>query len=127
MKLDIGKIHFDFLKEQYPIEKGFFLVPEVLLKLNALWPYYKSSLLLFFLNILNSTSLIGAGMLIFKAASQIFANDQLEALDPVGPGMSFTITGIKYLYFWYYKSDYRNIIDECRELLFTGKSEQKLK
>lgn len=121
MKFDIRRLNFDFIKKEYPIEKSFFLVPEVLLRANALWPYFKSSPLLLFMNILNSSFLLLAGMLIFKAASKVFAVDPLEALDPVGPGMSFTITWIKYLYFWYYKTEYRNVIDYCRRLFLAGK------
>lgn len=60
------------------------------------------------------------GILIFKAAAQIFAEDPLEALDPIGPGMSFLITWIKYLYVWYYKEQYREVIDICRELFLAG-------
>lgn len=126
MKFDIRRLNFDFIKKEYPIEKSFFLVPEVLLKLNALWPYFKSSPLLFFMNTINSSFLLLAGMLIFKAATKIFAVDPLEALDPVGPGMSFTITWIKYLYFWYYKTEYRNVIDYCRKLFLAGKSISKI-
>lgn len=121
MKFDIRTFKLDFIKKEFPIEKGFFLMPELLLKVNALWPYFKSSPLLLFLNTINSSSLLCEGVLIFKAAAKIFEVDRLEALDPIGPGMSFTITWIKYLYFWYYKKEYRGVIDYCRELFLAGK------
>lgn len=120
MKLDISKINFDFIKEEFPLEQGYFFMPELLLKWNALWPYFKPSPLLVLLNAVNSSSLLCTGILIFIAAAKIFAIDPLEALDPIGPGMSFTITWVKYLYFWYYKTEYREVITYCRELFLAG-------
>lgn len=127
MKFDIRSVNLDFIKEKFPLEKAFFFMPELLLKINASWPYLKTSpVLIFCLNILNSCSLLFMGALIFKAAAQVFAIDPLEALDPIGPGMSFIITWIKYLYFWYYKLEYRDVLDYCRVLFLAGKLELTL-
>lgn len=122
MKFDIRRINLNFIKEDFPLEQGYFFMPELLLKMNGLWPYFKSSPWLFLLNTVNSFSLLGTGILIFIAAAKIFAVDPLEALDPIGPGMSFTITWVKYLYFWYYKTEYRKVIDFCRDLFLDGKT-----
>lgn len=113
------KIKLDFLSQDYPLEKAFFVVPKRLLIWTGIWPFSKIDLPLLLFEFFNASCLAIGG---FSEYAFVFThlNEPLKALDCVCPASSVTVTFFKYIYLVYKKPQYRECMNTCRELFFAG-------
>uniref|UniRef100_T1GTP9 Uncharacterized protein n=1 Tax=Megaselia scalaris TaxID=36166 RepID=T1GTP9_MEGSC len=118
------KISFEFLKQSYPLNKAFFVVPKRLLLYIGLWPFSPMDLFHISFSIFNSVSLAIGG---FSEYAFVFThlNEPLKALDCVCPASSVTVTFFKYVYLTLKRADYRESMNRCQELFFADKELDK--
>lgn len=117
-------VNFNFLSQDYPVDKAFFVVPKKLLLWTGIWPFSQLTFAIICFDIFNAVSLGIGG---FSEYAFVFThlNEPLKALDCVCPASSVTVTFFKYIYLVYYRGEFRDCINRCKELFFAGELESR--
>lgn len=108
-----------FLSEEYPLDKAFFIVPKKLLKFGGAWPFEKSTPKLVLLNTFNLSCLAIGGAAEFAF---VFTHlyDPLIALDGACAATTIMMMFFKFMYICCNRQNYRECIGRCKELIFAG-------
>lgn len=114
--------YFNFLREDVPLEEGFFHVPlKRSSRLIGFKPYGKYSLWNYIFSTFNCISSFLTGFCFFLTFATCLNTDLVRALNALGPSISMMVTSFKFWYLWWNKKKYAGLLDTLKDLFFDGK------
>uniref|UniRef100_A0A1A9WXT5 Odorant receptor n=1 Tax=Glossina brevipalpis TaxID=37001 RepID=A0A1A9WXT5_9MUSC len=116
-----------FLRDDYPLEKHLFLIPKFALRLIGFYPESKLNTPLCCWAFFNFAILGYGSYGEFVYGVHYLGIDMQTALDALCPMLSSIMSLIKISFIWWYRKEYKHIIEEVRRLTEAQSSMKKMR
>lgn len=106
-----------FLTHQYPLDKHFFFIPRLAIGLIGFYPETEPSLKVLLWALFNTVILIYGSYAELLYGIHYLSIDIPTALDALCPVASSIMSCVKMFFVWWYRAEFKNLIQKVRQLI----------